>query len=1049
VNGRTSPGTIAQSFDSRQLDTSLSPENASLADWLMRPIIFETPNRLTDVSAWHTHIPFAFWIVDAIKPAVFVELGTHKGDSYCAFCQAVEVLSLPTRCWAIDTWEGDEHSGRYGNEVFQELQAYHDSRYARFSTLLRTTFDEALSRFEDRSIDLLHIDGLHTYEAVKHDFEGWLPKLSRRGVVLLHDVNVRDRGFEVWRLWEELSRVYPTFVFPHGHGLGLVAAGIDIPERLRSLISSNSHSAEQVRAVFCRLGEAVTATSNRAHQIRSLEAALQQREVDLVATNRRLQSYHYLLKQQQQQWQVLQHSSAWKLVQLFWSWNMRLFPPGTRRRLVYSKTVGSLGRWLVGNGSFGKPAANAVDATLWGRSPSAAGSQDARAGDIALNCEEPAEGQCCAGIVPIQGWATSKCGIQKVDIRVDGKLLGSARHGRARRDVAKDYPKFPDSQKSGFLYFWNTKAFADGPHSIVVSALAKDGTDAQQTVAVIVDHKLPETAYDWWLASNEPNPTELEKMGRESEQFTYQPLISIIVPVYKTPLHLLREAIESVRKQVYRKWELCICDDGSDTAEISATLNEYAAQEPQIKLIETARNEGIAAASNRALSLATGAFVAFLDHDDTLAPDALYWLVKLLQDERDADLIYSDEDKIDISGKRIDPFFKPDWSPDLLLSMNYMCHFLVARRELVHQVGGLRSEFDGSQDYDLILRLIERTSKIHHIPRVLYHWRVSPNSTALGPEVKPGAHIAAQKAISEYLSRKGLSGRVERADPPGRWRVRYDVVHPPKVSVVLPTGGRLELLRTCLQTLVSKTEYPDYEILVVDNSRANAVQDFLAGFTPSNIHLSHIDCRYRVFNYSALNNLAVKRASGRLVLFLNDDTEITAPDWLLAMVEHGQRREVGAVGAKLLYPSGQIQHAGVVMGLYELTAHPFKNFPGHFDQDDAYFSFPHVIRNCSAVTAACMLTKRDLFLTLGGFDERKLPFAFQDVDYCLRVSEAGYSIVYTPYAVLVHHESVTKDGTVKPREARYLRRKWADVIARDPFYSPHLTRKADNYTLNI
>ena len=557
-----------------------------------------------------------------------------------------------------------------------------------------------------------------------------------------------------------------------------------------------------------------------------------------------------------------------------------------------------------------------------------------------------------------------------------------------------------------------------------------------------------EDAYRLWIQRNEAKPEQFKKMAQTAKGFAYRPVISIVVPVYQTSEKLLCEAIESVRNQIYGQWELCLADDGSDRPEITHLLKEYARNDARIRFTRLPQGGGISRATNAAASLAHGEFIGFLDHDDTLSPDALYQVVEVLQKHRDADLIYSDEDKLGATGQRYDPFFKPDWSPDLLLSMNYVCHFLVVRRDLFEAVGKLRSEFDGSQDYDLILRVHDRTKRIHHVPRVLYHWRASQTSTAQSPDAKPAAHIAARLAIADYLTRNKIRASVEPGANSVRWRVRYEVLDTPKVAVIIPTA-RAELLLACLESVFSKTSYSNFEIHVVDNSKNSRVQEGIAGISNRPGRLYHIDCRDKPFNYSVLNNSAVRRADAPLILFLNDDITVATPEWLTAMVEHGQRPSVGAVGAKLLYPSGTIQHAGVTMGPYQNAGHAFRHLPGDSTKQ---FDFAQVIRNCSAVTAACLLTKRRLFLELNGFEEKALPVAFQDVDYCLRVCRAGYSVVYTPHAMLVHYESTTKTGVEKvpdTREVRYMRQTWKDVIAHDPYYSPNLTRKCEDYRIRV
>ncbi|MGZ5503860.1 MAG: glycosyltransferase family 2 protein, partial [Chthoniobacterales bacterium] len=400
--------------------------------------------------------------------------------------------------------------------------------------------------------------------------------------------------------------------------------------------------------------------------------------------------------------------------------------------------------------------------------------------------------------------------------------------------------------------------------------------------------------------------------------------------------------------------------------------------------------------------------------------------------------IYSDEDKITEAGLDA-PFLKPDWSPDFFLSYNYLCHFTIFRRSLVEQVGGFRSEFDGAQDYDLFLRIIERTQRIHHIPRVLYHWRRTATSTADNIRRKPEALEAGRKAIHEHLQRGGESGYVAIDWRTHGYWVKREIKHARKISIIIGTRDRIPLLSRCIETLVAKTSYREYEIVIVDNDSASdeARHYFM--------HTLHRVLRYDgPFNFSAMNNFAVEQTDSPWLLFLNNDVEVIEKEWLTAMVEHVQRPEVGAVGARLLYPNETIQHAGVVMGVGGIAEHAFKNFGA---EDPGVCRQLQVTRNYSAVTGACLLTRREVFDEVGGFDEAQLPVTFSDVDLCLKMRRAGYLIVYTPFAKLIHHESATRHRSAEPRESDVIRQRWGDVLARDPYYNPNLSRAAADFSL--
>jgi GT2 family glycosyltransferase len=549
--------------------------------------------------------------------------------------------------------------------------------------------------------------------------------------------------------------------------------------------------------------------------------------------------------------------------------------------------------------------------------------------------------------------------------------------------------------------------------------------------------------YQLWLKSNQLTDRSLLEMQTEASQFSYKPKISIIMPVYNTDQRWLRAAIDSVMNQVYTNWELCVVDDASTRKEVRRVLAEYANKGSRIAVKYLDSNLGISATSNEALSMATGEFVGFLDHDDELGRDALYEVVNLLNENPDLDLIYSDEDKKELNGKRVEPFFKPDWSPDLLLSMNYVCHFVIMRKSLIDKVGGFRLGFEGSQDYDLLLRIVELTNRIGHISRPLYSWRKVAGSAAASTSAKPFAHETAKKALMEALSRRGLKGEVLEAA--GKYhRVAYAIEGDPLVSIIIPTRDRVDLLRRCIESIECKTSYQNYEIIIVDNGSEDPTTLYYLRST-----------RHRVlkfdepFNFSRLNNFGAAHAKGEHLLFLNNDTEVADDHWLEAMLEHSQRPEVGMVGALLLYPSRDrshrmIQHAGVNVGVGGVAGHAFKYLPA--DRDN-YFNLHRVVRNCSAVTAACAMIRRSVFGDVGGFDER-LKVAFGDVDLCLRAREKGYLVIYTPHAILYHHETATR-GNLHPMEDEdYMITRWKDTLFKgDPYYNPNLTLLREDYSI--
>jgi GT2 family glycosyltransferase len=544
--------------------------------------------------------------------------------------------------------------------------------------------------------------------------------------------------------------------------------------------------------------------------------------------------------------------------------------------------------------------------------------------------------------------------------------------------------------------------------------------------------------YQEWFEKRRFKSDEIAAARDEARSFSYQPCITIVTPVFNTPVQWLRECVESVLGQVYEKWELILADDNSTHPETLQALGELAKRDSRIVLTRDETRGGISAASNRGLALAEGEWVGFLDHDDVLEPDALFQNVKWLQNHRDAEMIYSDEDKLTEQGLDA-PILKPDWSPDYFLSCNYICHFTIIRRDLLRKIDGFRSEFDGAQDYDLFLRIIEETNRIDHLPRVLYHWRRSPGSTADNIRRKPGSLETGRHALEAHLERRQLTGHVTVDWRTHAYWIKRELEEAKKISIIIPVRDRVDLLARCIDSITSKTSYAPYEIIVVDNdSQSEEARAYFSHFKHRLLHYSG------PFNYSAMNNFAVGQTDSPWILFLNNDTEVIEEDWLKVMAEHIQRPEIGAVGPRLLYPDGTVQHAGVVVGVGGIAEHAFRGFPG---EAPGVCRQLQTTRNYSAVTGACLLTRREVFDEVGGFDEERLPVTFSDVDLCLKMRRSGYLIVYSPFARLYHHESGTRRPAVEPLETGVMRERWPDVLEHDPYYNPNLSRERADFSL--
>lgn len=533
--------------------------------------------------------------------------------------------------------------------------------------------------------------------------------------------------------------------------------------------------------------------------------------------------------------------------------------------------------------------------------------------------------------------------------------------------------------------------------------------------------------YEQWYENHKALPEELEK--QKNEKWKRKPLISIVVPVYNTPQVFLRQMIESVQNQSYSEWELCIGNASPENKEMKKILEEYK-NDARIKEVEIPENKGISQNTNRAMEIASGEWIGLLDHDDLLAPNALYEIAKAVNEHPDAEVIYTDEDKVTTDLKEhFQPHLKPDFNLDLLRSNNYICHFFVASRDLIKRVGGFRPEFNGAQDYDLILRCTEQAKQIVHIPKILYHWRVHKASTADNPASKMYAFDAGKRAIEEHLVRCRTKGTVQHTKDLGFYRVKYEVCGEPLVSLIIPNKDQSEALKKCLDSIREKTSYRNYEIIIVENnSEEPETFAFYKKIAGEKIKIVTWEGE---FNYSAINNFGVRHARGDYLLLLNNDVEIINGDWLTEMLSHCQRKEVGIVGAKLYYPDNTIQHAGIIIGIGGVAGSVFVGLPRAFS---GYLHKASIQLDLSAVTAACMLVKRSVFEQVGGLEE-KLKVAFNDVDFCLRVREKGYLVVYDPYAELYHYESKTRgaeDTKEKIRrfqtEIEYMRSHWIGLL---------------------
>lgn len=1062
---------------------------------------FWPPAHLVE-SAWLKHGPFAFWLIEVLQPRILVELGTHNGFSYLAFCQAVRRLGTDTSCFAIDTWQGDDHAGHYGEEVFTRLTATNEQNYSAFSHLVRSLFDEALPRFDDGSIDLLHIDGRHTYENVLHDFETWRPKLSERAVVLFHDTRVRERGFGVWRLWSELSPQYPHFEFDHGHGLGVLAVGHIIPSGLRDLVEASAEKRQGIRAVYARLGAAV-----------SKQYILNVARACIDSHRRDIGQLHILGGPKDREagtsaphtLEIDSDDEVTADAVANIAEQSRLNTEAVRAMAAETERV----RNQAAAGSAVAAARMAEQARLHAEAVQAVVAERERirtAAAAAIAEQERRTTEAVQAMIAesarvrahASATATSVAAVIAEQARMGGKGLPNGGNDiqalkaeldavrahysaataerdalrystvwRATQPLRRVGQAMPFSARQGLRrtlrasYWLATMQFgrrlaewrAVRGSPLVGAPAATSPLPVAATPPAPVSSAVLE--YSRWVRNYDTlTDSDRGEIRAHINRLAYRPLISVVMPAYETPEQLLREAIGSVRAQLYPHWELCVADDASPSDSITSVLREVAAEDPRIKWMRRDRNGHIAAATNSALALASGDFVALMDHDDLLADQALYEIAVELNAHPDTDLIYTDEDQIDPTGRRFQPYFKPDWNIDLLLGQNVFCHLGVFRRELLTRIGGLREGVvDGSQDYDLVLRCAGASEqpRVRHIPEVLYHWR-QMNEASSFSQVNPDSCIAAaRQGIRDYLKARGVQGaEVVQASATPLWnRVCWPLPLPPRVSVIIPTRDKAELLSKCVSGLLHRTSYPDLELLIVDNdSREPQTSELFERLLRDN--------RVRIlrspgkFNYSALNNSAVREATGEIIALVNSDIDVINDSWLREMVSLAVRPDVGAVGAKLFFDDGRIQHAGVVLGVGSHADGP--GVAGHYgifqDRNEiGYFGQLALAREVSAVTGACLAMRKEIYEAVGGLDAENLPVSFNDVDLCLRIRALGLRVIWTPFAELYHLESASRGYDRTPeqiaratKEADYMRRRWGPVLDNDPFYNPAFDR---------
>ena len=687
------------------------------------------------------------------------------------------------------------------------------------------------------------------------------------------------------------------------------------------------------------------------------------------------------------------------------------------------------------------------------------------------------------GFLRVRGWAVASEPV-KIQIFDENKEKISAEILRTERvDVEQLYEETEIHDKTGFFveltnltgkfvyivfYAGNTKSvhIAHLQPTVVlrkkVEKYAKKGLRywrSQGSVALVgkIAAKVKtastrEIPYQKWILRHLPSQKELEKQRRE--KFDFQPKISIVIPLYKTPEKYLRQLVDTVKAQTYPNWELCLSDGSGADSPLTDYLNRLEKSDDRIRVIRNDQALQIAENTNAAMKAATGDFIVFADHDDELTPDALFRCVKALNEDPELKVLYSDEDKMSMDGhKFFQPHFKPDFNIDLLCTVNYICHLFVVKKEIVDQIGMLKKEFDGAQDYDFVFRCVEAAGReqIHHIPRILYHWRCHEDSTAENPESKMYAFDAGARAIKAHYDRIGVPVEIEKGEYLGLYRTKFLWEEKPLISIIIPNKDHIDDLKRCIDSIEEKATYRNYEYVIVEN---NSTEDetfaYYKELEASNPK-AHVVYWDGIFNYSAINNFGAAHAKGDYLLLLNNDTEIISPDCLEQLLGYCMRPDVGAVGARLYYEDDTVQHAGVVVGFGGIAGHCFVQ-----QKRDATGYCHRIIcaQDYSAVTAACMMVKREAFDKVHGLSE-EFQVAFNDIDFCLRLGKAGYLVVYNPYAELYHYESKSRGLEDTPekvarfnREIASFEKHWPEILRDgDPYYNPNLTLESQDFSL--
>jgi GT2 family glycosyltransferase len=923
------------------------------------------------------YLPLLYDLVATRKPRRIVTIGFDLGDAHFTFCQAAQEQQVKCRCVAIRRGEAKIEKD---DEAWQEGKAYGEEFYAELTQFISAPAEKVAKDFANEHVDLLLIDDCDSGSMVRKELAAWESTLARDAFVLVHGTKL-ERKDAPSAAWSEFVSPRPHVEFDDGVGLGLAAAS-DLVKQKRFLINL-----AQTKDLY-RLAADRMEVEARAAQIARENSQLETRQIWLDS----------ILADRWRAQEVMDHQAR-ALVE----WEGK-FKPLLRDREKAQEVMDH----------------QAALISDWKKKFELLHRDRAKA-QLVIDIQVEKLNQQAATVSQMDVELQSL----KAQLKEQKKILKAAKEARRnggrcfqiRNERKKIRRSIPEKIVREGRRFLRRLGFLPSPEAKVAPK--------KSTPAPIVD---PAVRYGSWIAEHEPNAQQLEEQRRESAKWTGRPKISLLVPVYNTPERFLDQMLASVAAQTYESWELCIVEGGSTEPGTVEVLKKWEVREPRFRIEWLPKNLGIAENTNRALEMARGDFIACIDHDDLLAPFALYELARAINEFPGADIFYSDEDRLDSEQKRRSPFFKPEWSPALLQSSMYLGHLTAYRQDLVKKIGRFRKEYDLSQDYDFALRATEIAREIRHIPWVLYHWREHAASGSLGG--KPNARASNLAALEDAMRRRNLPAEI--IEYPTANRAQLKIATWPRVSIIIPTDAP-ELAEACMSKLPHVTQYPDWEIVLVTHSALAAA-----------LKASNRDARIRFvdydkpFNFSDKCNLGAKAATGERFIFFNDDVEPMQADWIQNLIEPLENGEVGAVAPKMLYPTGRIQHAGLVTGVRELIGTAFHQRSADSTE---HFNLAQSLRDVSALSAACLAMRRDAFFDVDGFNETDTPIAYSDLDLCFKIREAGWRCVYTPFATLRHtgHASLTahdekKQAGHRDKSPIYLLKRWAGYTMSDPYF---------------